>query len=94
MSALGVVRRADAPTRPAGVPVELRGGEPAARGRRSGFGALALVGVVVVAYGPLLPALRAGVAEGRVAAYDVVTDPSRLARLPPVVLRDCRPDIF
>jgi RNA polymerase sigma-70 factor (ECF subfamily) len=93
----GVVRRADALTLPAGVPAELRGAQAVAReatvlGRRSRFAALALVegrvGLVVAPYGRLLLVLRVEVADGRVAGYEVVADPARLARLSLAVLPD------
>jgi RNA polymerase sigma-70 factor (ECF subfamily) len=93
----GVVRRAEVRTLPAGVPAELRGAAAVAReatvlGRRSRYAALALVdgrvGLVVAPQGRLLLVLRVEVAGGRVAGYEVIADPARLAGLSLAVLSE------
>ncbi|MDX3191852.1 sigma-70 family RNA polymerase sigma factor [Streptomyces sp. MN03-5084-2B] len=85
-----VVRRADAAALPAGVPLEARGARAVAAetrvfGKRARFAETALVdgavGVVVAPHGRLVLALAVTVEGERVAAYDVIADPARLAAL-------------
>jgi RNA polymerase sigma-70 factor (ECF subfamily) len=61
-------------------------------GRRSRYAALALVdgrvGLVVAPQGRLLLVLRVEVAGGRVAGYEVIADPARLAGLSLAVLSE------
>ncbi|MEV4148271.1 sigma-70 family RNA polymerase sigma factor [Amycolatopsis sp. NPDC049691] len=85
-----VVRRADAVALPAGAALEVRGARAVARetqvfGKRAHFAEAALVdgavGVVVAPRGRLLLALAVAVEGERVAAYEVVADPARLAAL-------------
>ncbi|MFD0402016.1 sigma-70 family RNA polymerase sigma factor [Kitasatospora sp. NPDC127121] len=90
-----VVRRADPAALPAGRSLVARGAETVARettvfGRRARFGAVALVdgvpGIVIAPGGRLRLVLRVAVADGRVAGYEVVADPARLAALELAVL--------
>ncbi|MFJ7210146.1 sigma-70 family RNA polymerase sigma factor [Amycolatopsis sp. NPDC098790] len=85
-----VVRRADAAALPAGAALEVRGARAVAQetqvfGKRAHFAEAALVdgavGVVVAPRGRLLLALAVAVEGERVAAYEVVADPARLAAL-------------
>ncbi|MFE6751356.1 sigma-70 family RNA polymerase sigma factor [Kitasatospora purpeofusca] len=85
-----VVRRADPAALPAGRPVLLRGAGAVARetrviGRRARFAVPVLVdGEVCAAIAPdgrLRLLLRFEVADGRVAGFEVVADPGRLAAL-------------
>ncbi|MET8851401.1 sigma-70 family RNA polymerase sigma factor [Amycolatopsis sp. NPDC004625] len=85
-----VVRRADAAALPAGAALEVRGARAVAEetqvfGKRARFAATALVdgavGVVVAPRGRLVLALAVTVEGERVAAYEVVADPARLAAL-------------
>jgi RNA polymerase sigma factor (sigma-70 family) len=90
-----VVRRADpAVLQPGGEPV-LRGADAVARqtlvlGQRARFAELALVngavGAVIAPHGRLQLVLAVTVAGDRVAAYDVIADPARLAQLELAVL--------
>jgi RNA polymerase sigma factor (sigma-70 family) len=92
-----VVRRADpAVLQPGGQPV-VSGADAVARqtlvlGQRARFAEPALVngtvGAVVAPHGRLLLVLAVTVAGGRVAGYDVIADPARLARLELAVLDD------
>ncbi|MFF1785416.1 sigma-70 family RNA polymerase sigma factor [Kitasatospora sp. NPDC058243] len=90
-----VVRRADPAALPAGRSLVARGAETVARettvfGRRARFGAVALVdgvpGIVIAPGGRLRLVLRVAVEDGRVAGYEVVADPARLAALELAVL--------
>ncbi|WP_372672035.1 sigma-70 family RNA polymerase sigma factor [Amycolatopsis kentuckyensis] len=85
-----VVRRADAAALPVGAALEVRGARRVAEetqvfGKRAHFAEAALVdgavGVVVAPCGRLLLALAVAVEGERVAAYEVVADPARLAAL-------------
>ncbi|HET6704332.1 sigma-70 family RNA polymerase sigma factor [Amycolatopsis sp.] len=85
-----VVRRADAAALPAGVALETRGARAVAEetqvfGKRARFAETALVdgavGVVVAPHGRLVLALTVTVEGERVAAYEVIADPARLAAL-------------
>ncbi|WP_206788049.1 sigma-70 family RNA polymerase sigma factor [Amycolatopsis sp. MtRt-6] len=85
-----VVRRADAAALPAGVALETRGARAVAEetqvfGKRARFAEAALVdgavGVVVAPHGRLVLALAVTVEGERVAAYEVIADPARLAAL-------------
>ncbi|KDN18390.1 sigma-70 family RNA polymerase sigma factor [Amycolatopsis rifamycinica] len=85
-----VVRRADAAALPAGAALEVRGARAVAEetqvfGRRARFAQAALldgaVGVVVAPRGRLVLALAVTVGGERVAAYEVIADPARLAAL-------------
>ncbi|WP_033261387.1 sigma-70 family RNA polymerase sigma factor [Amycolatopsis vancoresmycina] len=85
-----VVRRADAAALPAGAALEVRGARAVAEetqvfGKRARFAATALVdgavGVVVAPRGRLVLALAVTVEGERVAAYEVIADPARLAAL-------------
>jgi RNA polymerase sigma factor (sigma-70 family) len=85
-----VVRRADAAALPAGVALETRGARAVAEeaqvfGKRARFAEAALVdgaaGVVVAPRGRLVLALAVVVEGERVAAYEVLADPARLAAL-------------
>ncbi|MEV6648721.1 sigma-70 family RNA polymerase sigma factor [Amycolatopsis sp. NPDC051371] len=85
-----VVRRADAAALPAGAALEARGARAVAEetqvfGKRAHFAEAALVdgavGVVVAPRGRLLLALAVTVEGERVAAYEVIADPARLAAL-------------
>ncbi|GHG17093.1 MULTISPECIES: sigma-70 family RNA polymerase sigma factor [Amycolatopsis] len=84
-----VVRRADAAALPAGAPLEVRGARAVAEetrvfGKRARFAETALVDGavgVVVARGRLELALAVTVEGERVAAYEVIADPARLAAL-------------
>lgn len=85
-----VVRRADAAALPVGAALEARGARAVAEetrvfGKRARFAEAALVdgavGVVVAPRGRLLLALAVTVAGDRVAAYEVIADPARLAAL-------------
>ncbi len=85
-----VVRRADPAAIPDGRPAEVRGAravsqEVAVFGRISRFAALALVdglpGLVVAPHGRLRLVLTVEVVGGRIAGYEVVADPARLAAL-------------
>ncbi|WP_410639393.1 sigma-70 family RNA polymerase sigma factor [Amycolatopsis sp. lyj-346] len=85
-----VVRRADAAALPTGVALETRGARAVAEetqvfGKRARFAEAALVdgalGVVVAPRGRLVLALAVTVDGERVAAYEVVADPARLAAL-------------
>ncbi|HEX6443510.1 MAG TPA: sigma-70 family RNA polymerase sigma factor [Streptosporangiales bacterium] len=85
-----VVRRADRAAIPGDRPTEVRGAgtvarEIAAFGRAAGFAEPALVdgavGLVVAPYGRLRLAIAVTVAGDRIAAYELVADPDRLARL-------------
>ncbi|MFJ2866388.1 sigma-70 family RNA polymerase sigma factor [Kitasatospora sp. NPDC087314] len=90
-----VVRRADPAALPAGRSPVARGAATVARettvfGRRARFGAVALVdgapGIVIAPGGRLRLVLRVAVADGRVAGYEVIADPARLAALELAVL--------
>ncbi|MFJ3214458.1 sigma-70 family RNA polymerase sigma factor [Kitasatospora sp. NPDC086801] len=90
-----VVRQADPAALPAGRSPVARGAETVARettvfGRRARFGAVALVdgvpGIVIAPGGRLRLVLRVAVVDGRVAGYEVVADPARLAALELAVL--------
>jgi len=92
-----VVLRADAAALRAGAPLELRGAAAVGRGalaaaRGGGFARLALLdgrpGLIVAPRGRLRLALAFEVANGRVAAIDVIGDPTRLAALAVAVLPD------
>ncbi|WP_410668743.1 sigma-70 family RNA polymerase sigma factor [Amycolatopsis sp. cmx-4-68] len=85
-----VVRRADAAALPAGAAREVRGARTVAEetqvlGKRARFAEAALVdgavGVVVAPRGRLLLALAVAVEGERVASYEVIADPARLAAL-------------
>jgi RNA polymerase sigma factor (sigma-70 family) len=85
-----VVRRADAAALPVGAALEARGARAVAEetqvfGKRAHFAEAALldgaVGVVVAPRGRLLLALAVTVEGERVAAYEVIADPARLAAL-------------
>jgi len=85
-----VVRRADAAALPVGAPLEARGARAVAEetqvfGKRARFAEAALVdgavGVVVAPHGRLMLALAVTVEGERVAAYEVIADPARLAAL-------------
>ena len=85
-----VVRRADAVGLPAGVATEVRGARAVAEETRvftarARTAEVALVdgapGIVVAPRGRLFAVLRVTVEDGRVAAFEVLTDPARLARL-------------
>ncbi|MEU9079441.1 sigma-70 family RNA polymerase sigma factor [Kitasatospora sp. NPDC048538] len=85
-----VVRRADPAALPPGRAPVARGAAEVARetavfGRRARFGAVALVdgvpGIVIAPGGRLRLALRVAVTGGRVAGFEVVADPARLAAL-------------
>ncbi|MGK3205404.1 sigma-70 family RNA polymerase sigma factor [Amycolatopsis sp. MEPSY49] len=85
-----VVRRADAAALPVGAALEVRGARAVAEetqvfGKRAHFAEAALVdgavGVVVAPRGRLLLALAVAVEGERVAAYEVVAEPARLAAL-------------
>ncbi|GHF47703.1 DNA-directed RNA polymerase sigma-70 factor [Kitasatospora xanthocidica] len=90
-----VVRRADPAALPPGRSPVARGAATVARettvfGRRARFGAVALVdgvpGILIAPGGRLRLVLRVAVADGRVAGYEVVADPARLAALDLAVL--------
>ncbi|MFJ9783606.1 sigma-70 family RNA polymerase sigma factor [Amycolatopsis sp. NPDC101161] len=85
-----VVRRADAAALPAGAALEAHGARAVAEetqvfGKRAHFAEAALVdgavGVVVAPRGRLLLALAVAVEGERVAAYEVIAEPARLAAL-------------
>ncbi|MFF0416387.1 sigma-70 family RNA polymerase sigma factor [Kitasatospora sp. NPDC004745] len=85
-----VVRRADPAALPPGRAPVARGAAEVARetavfGRRARFGAVVLVdgvpGIVIAPGGRLRLALRVAVTGGRVAGFEVVADPARLAAL-------------
>ncbi|ADJ42784.1 RNA polymerase sigma-70 factor, ECF subfamily [Amycolatopsis mediterranei S699] len=85
-----VVRRADAAALPVGAVLETRGARAVAEetqvfGKRARFAETALidgsVGVVVAPHGRLVLALAVTVDGERVAAYEVIADPARLAAL-------------
>jgi RNA polymerase sigma factor (sigma-70 family) len=91
-----VVRRADAAALPAGAALEVRGARAVAEetqvfGKRAHFAETALVdgtvGVVVAPRGRLLLALAVTVEGERIAGYDVIADPARLAGLRITLLR-------
>ncbi|WP_372410221.1 sigma-70 family RNA polymerase sigma factor [Streptomyces luteireticuli] len=93
------VRRADPAALPPGVPAEVRGAnavvrETAVLGRRARHAQTALVdgavGVVVAPRGRLLLVLVPTVVDGRIAAYEVIADPGRLAALDLAVLDPVR----
>ncbi|MEU9042225.1 MULTISPECIES: sigma-70 family RNA polymerase sigma factor [unclassified Kitasatospora] len=90
-----VVRRADPAALPPGRALVARGAATVARettvfGRRARHGAVALVdgvpGILIAPAGRLRLVLRVAVADGRVAGYEVVADPARLAALELAVL--------
>jgi RNA polymerase sigma-70 factor (ECF subfamily) len=90
-----VVRRADPAALPPGAAVEVRGARAVAEGTvalaaRSRLAELALVdgavGVVVVRNGRLALALTFAIEGGRIAGYDVIGEPGRLAQLQVAVL--------
>jgi RNA polymerase sigma factor (sigma-70 family) len=90
-----VVRRVDPAVLPSGGQTVLRGADAVARqtlvlGRRARFAELALVngmvGAVIAPRGRLQLVLTVTVADGRVAGYEVIADPARLARLEIAVL--------
>lgn len=90
-----VVRRADPAALPPGRSPVARGAATVARettvlGRRARHGAVALVdgvpGILIAPDGRLWLVLRVAVADGRVAGYEVVADPARLAALDLAVL--------
>ncbi|MFF7459752.1 sigma-70 family RNA polymerase sigma factor [Kitasatospora sp. NPDC008115] len=83
-----VVRRADPAALPAGRPTVLRGADAVARetrviGRRARFGVPVLVdgavGAAIAPDGRLRLLLRFTVRDGRVAGFEVIADPARLA---------------
>ncbi|HEX5944771.1 MAG TPA: sigma-70 family RNA polymerase sigma factor [Acidimicrobiales bacterium] len=85
-----VVRHADRIGLPAGVATEVRGARAVAEETRvfmarARTAEVALVdgapGIVVAPRGRLFAVLRVTVEDGRVAAFEVLTDPARLARL-------------
>ncbi|RSD21936.1 sigma-70 family RNA polymerase sigma factor [Amycolatopsis eburnea] len=85
-----VVRRADAAALPAGAALEVRGARAVAEetqvfGKRARFAEAALIdgsiGVVVAPRGRLSLVLTVVVEGDRVAAYEVIADPARLASL-------------
>ncbi|MFQ3558467.1 hypothetical protein QZN11_16945, partial [Streptomyces gramineus] len=91
-----VVRHADPATLPPGVPAELRGARAVAEGtvllrERPRSAVPALIdnrpGVPVAPLGRLRYVLRVTVADGRVAAYEVIADPERLRGLDPAAPR-------
>ncbi len=86
----GVVRRADAAALPAGRALEARGPRAVAEeiavfGRNARFAEPALVdgdaGLVIAPRGRLLLAITFVIEHGRIAAYDLVADPTRLHNL-------------
>ncbi|MFG2903697.1 sigma-70 family RNA polymerase sigma factor [Kitasatospora sp. NPDC048286] len=90
-----VVRRADPAALGPGRALVARGAGTVARettvfGRRARYGAVALVdgvpGILIAPGGRLRLVLRLAVADGRVAGYEVVADPARLAALELAVL--------
>lgn len=90
-----VVRRADPAALGPGRALVERGAQAVARettvfGRRARYGAVALVdgvpGILIAPEGRLRLVLRMAVADGRVAGYEVVADPARLAALELAVL--------
>ncbi|WP_078910730.1 sigma-70 family RNA polymerase sigma factor [Streptomyces sp. NRRL WC-3742] len=90
-----VVRRADPAVLAPGRALVVRGARTVAQettvfGRRARYGALALVdglpGLLIAPDGRLRLVLRMAVADGRVAGYEVVADPVRLAALELAVL--------
>ncbi|MFI2607138.1 sigma-70 family RNA polymerase sigma factor [Kitasatospora sp. NPDC018619] len=90
-----VVRRADPAVLGPGRAEVVRGARAVARettvfGRRARYGAVALVdgvpGILIAPDGRLRLVLRTAVADGRVAGYEVVADPARLAALELAVL--------
>ncbi|MET8541913.1 sigma-70 family RNA polymerase sigma factor [Kitasatospora sp. NPDC004799] len=90
-----VVRRADPAALGPGRALVARGAQAVARettvfGRRGRYGAVALVdgvpGILIAPDGRLRLVLRVAVADGRVAGYEVVADPARLAALELAVL--------
>ncbi|MER7767910.1 sigma-70 family RNA polymerase sigma factor [Kitasatospora sp. NPDC096140] len=90
-----VVRRADPAALPPGRSPVARGAATVARettvlGRRARHGVVALVdgvpGILIAPGGRLWLVLRVAVADGRVAGYEVVADPARLAALDLAVL--------
>ncbi|WP_306322749.1 MULTISPECIES: sigma-70 family RNA polymerase sigma factor [unclassified Streptomyces] len=90
-----VVRHADPITLPAGAPAQSHGADTVAREtvllrRNARFAATALldgrVGLVVAPRGRLLLALAVTVEGDRVATYEVIADPERLAELEVAVL--------
>ncbi|MBH1938490.1 sigma-70 family RNA polymerase sigma factor [Streptomyces sp. AV19] len=98
----GVVRRADPAALPPGVPAEVRGAravirETAVLGRRARHAQTALVngavGVVVAPRGRLVLVLVPTVEDGRIAAYEVIAAPARLAALD-LALLDPAPAAF
>ncbi|HEY1972400.1 MAG TPA: sigma factor-like helix-turn-helix DNA-binding protein, partial [Pseudonocardia sp.] len=91
-----VVRRSDPAALPAGAPAESRGaravaGETMVIGRRARFAEAALVdgavGALVAPGGRLRLVLTFGIVDGRIAVYQVIADPTRLAQLTLAVLR-------
>ncbi|MFE4975880.1 sigma-70 family RNA polymerase sigma factor [Kitasatospora sp. NPDC056651] len=90
-----VVRRADPAVLAPGRDLVARGAEVIARettvfGRRARYGAVALVdgvpGILIAPDGRLRLVLRMAVGDGRVAGYEVIADPVRLAALDLAVL--------
>lgn len=90
-----VVRRADPAALRPGTAAEIRGARAVAEetvllARNARFAAPALVdgtvGIVVAPYGRLLLALSVTVEDERIAAYEVIADPTRLQRLDLAVL--------
>jgi RNA polymerase sigma-70 factor (ECF subfamily) len=86
----GVVRRADAAALAAGRALEARGARAVAQeiavfGRNARFAEPALVdgdaGLVVAPYGHLLLAITFVIEQGKVAAYELIADPTRLQNL-------------
>jgi RNA polymerase sigma-70 factor, ECF subfamily len=91
----GVVRRADAAARPAGRAAEARGAHTVAKeiavfGRNARYAEPALVngdaGLVIAPHGRLLLAIAFEIEHGKIAAYDLVADPTRLSTLPLALL--------
>ncbi|MFI7274172.1 sigma-70 family RNA polymerase sigma factor [Streptomyces sp. NPDC049879] len=96
-----VVRRGDPAALAPGAAAEVRGARAVAEGtvllaHRSRNAEPALVdgrvGAVVAVDGRLLAALIFAVRDGRIAAYEVIADPARLARLDLAVLDGALPD--
>ena len=90
-----VVRRADRVAIPAGRALQVRGARTVAEeiiifGARAQFAAPALVngdvGIVVAPHGRLLLALTVEVTSDKIASYELIADPARLAQLDLAVL--------
>jgi RNA polymerase sigma-70 factor (ECF subfamily) len=94
-----VVRHADPAALPAGAPTVLRGADAVARGTqffggRAALAEIALIdgqpGLILAPAGRLTAVLRITVTEGRIAAYEVVADPVRLAEVTVAMLPERR----